>query len=303
MRQFHRKSRPTAEELSAAAVAAAGAVKGEEGGRDVAKKILDDTMNQLLRAAVITEEVITEEYLLGRYIPSSTLQDGEGDASDRIVDDVLVQKYHDGDRCETLAGSPLRRVDVYYECDPTEGPIYHILDVAEIASCSYRIRIGSRLFCLVGRFSRPLGETVLCYPSLPSPHVTNKGTVEDKDAGRTEPQPDRNDRKKQRELLRLQLHDFLNSGSTNFPIVHKLITDFMRDQNIPMPEGEHEIPDLLLARWLSIFDRDLERAPPTRRASTDRSASPSKDQVEGGASGDEDEERTRGRQYVGAVPF
>lgn len=269
VRQFRREDSATATERGRAIESSR---QGEEGGAGVGASAASAALRRPNEpepsspAGIPADQVATEEYLLGRYIPpssssSSSAADGEfADSSDHLLGNVLVQTYQDGDRCESLRDAPPRQVQVHYECDSPSGSLYRIISVAELTSCVYRVRLGSPLFCLNQDPSRTTVRSVLCYPdrpydSLAASHPRNAASEA---AKRKETAPSRSKgTTPRRERLRTHLYKFLTDGAINFPLIHKILSEFMANEAIEMPEDAHQIPDSLLRKWLAILGFDV----------------------------------------------
>lgn len=78
------------------------------------------------------------EILLGRFIPSTSLE--------KIVGDRFLQSYIDGDSCgDDLNGRSMETI-VFYECS-IEKKTPWIMDIVETSRGRYTLRVGSPEFC------------------------------------------------------------------------------------------------------------------------------------------------------------
>jgi hypothetical protein len=220
-------------------------------------------LNDMLQAVASggEQEIITDEYLLGRYVPES---DG-----DQIIDGHFVQMYVDGDRCgEEENGTP-RQTTVRYECSLAKIAD-HIIDVTEVSLCRYSIRIGSSRICSSQTVLPSSNHSIKCYPMSSSsafntstgwsvekaesnPVVPNSTTSSSKGPRTTGKKSDSRDNT----FWRRRLHDFLAHDSREYPLVHKLLQDFMEAEQLALPNASEDIPQRLVEKWLAIIGLDV----------------------------------------------
>lgn len=328
VRQFRRKDQATATEGRHAIESSR---QGEEGAAGTVPAALrrpgESAVEQPSLSYVIPtdhQEVITEEYLLGRYLPpsspapeesspssSSSLSSPPAEPNDRLLGSILVQTYQDGDRCESLRDAPPRQVQIHYECDGPSESLYRIISVAEITSCVYRVRLGSPIFCLTQDPLRSTVRSVVCHPDRPpnSATASNLKRAEARGAaGRKETStPSRaKGSTPKRERLRAHLYKFLTDGAVNFPLIHKVLSEFMANEAIEMPEDAQQIPESLLRKWLAILGVDVASLQALSREQ-DRGTRGGEEGAEDNDDADEDESdkgRRRGqRSQVERVIF
>eukprot|EP00123_Amoebidium_parasiticum_P011652 comp20832_c0_seq1/m.27511 comp20832_c0_seq1/g.27511 ORF comp20832_c0_seq1/g.27511 comp20832_c0_seq1/m.27511 type:complete len:541 (-) comp20832_c0_seq1:239-1861(-) len=131
-------------------------------------------IRQYLEAAVQKTINIKHDYYLGRYPAAQPAQDNKQPEMPKLLYEgkshaYYAQKYTDGTTCD-LTGKP-REAEVRFFC--RRGGT-KIVEVEEIATCSYQVSVGTDLLCSDPRFSSP--------PAVVSPVVCQADTREDTEA-------------------------------------------------------------------------------------------------------------------------
>lgn len=229
-------------------------------------------------------QVITQDYLLGRYIPGA-------ERTEEIVNGRFVQSYSDGDVCFSSDGSTVvRKTAVRYECND-ENTFDRIMEVTEVSFCSYTIRIGSPSLCLilnptkneaaarladaslidcfpVGNHStaaplkeeQPTGEEPESPAIIGSSSIPTKGFLKNPQSPhhspRTHPQSPANLPDTKNLFWKQLLREFLKgpSSSKDFPIIRKALLQYIEDEQILISaDDEQPLPDDLVEKWLQLL--------------------------------------------------
>lgn len=251
VRQYHREKKKAP--ISA---------QGFDGIPDLAEGFLGGAFSDVVKAMLGRgeQEVITDEYLLGRYIPE--------DGSDKLVNGHLVQQYVDGDRCTELDGNPPRQVEVRYECNLSKV-MDHIIDVTEVSSCHYFVRIGTSRVCSSTSSLPNTNSAIKCFPLVSSFPTSSKPledhATESTTGGGTQdrnPDPEHTSKKESRgrKFWKQRLRDFLAHDAHEFPLIHKFLQEFMEAEHLAMPDPHEDLPERLIQKWFALLDVNPDRA-------------------------------------------
>lgn len=212
---------------------------------------MPDAVQEMMSAILgkAEHDVITDEYFVGRYIPDDP-------NSDRLLNGRLVQQYVDGDRCDVESevergGVIQRQAEVRFECSLAQ-PKDHIMDVTEISSCQYNIRVGSPRLCSSQSMLSSSKRSVRCFPLADIPTQpskskdTTQGNVGKKNASKKI--------KDKRKIWNEKITAILSQGQNQFPMIHKIMTEFLHNNNaqlLDMTELAEGLPDETVKMLLS----------------------------------------------------
>lgn len=217
-------------------------------------------------------DVIIDEYFVGRYIPDDP-------TSDRVVNGRLVQHYVDGDICEGvegLNGEPIHReAEVSYECSLVQ-PLDHVLDVTEVSSCKYSIRVGSPRLCASQSMLASSRRAIKCFPITEPVFApkTNYTSGPSKENTNKKQQSANKDGKKKKagkplDFWTERLAAFMQQDQDRFPLIHKIMADFMQGMGneaaaagaagpIQFFGPNDEVSEAVLNKFLGILGIDPE---------------------------------------------
>lgn len=170
-----------------------------------------------------------------------------------------------------------RIAEVKYECSLGK-PIDHIISVTEVSSCHYSIRIGTPKICATDAvLPRPV-SSITCVKASTVQHwletawepkkapAASDGPVTGRSTSQDSMRADGTLFWKQR------LRHFIAHDRSEYPIIHKLVMEFMQAEHMHQPDSEEDIPDVLVKKWLlllGIDDESIARDSPTPGNRTD----------------------------------
>lgn len=245
MRQFHREFKENSLASKLTGPAADGSIHSSQGSR-----LLEGAFGTILQSILgrNEQEVISEDVLLGRYIPEAS--------KDRLVNGMYIQSYIDGDRCSSEEPTP-RVSEVKYECSLSK-PIDHIISVTEVSLCHYSVRVGTSKMCATDApLSLPLSSITCMKTSTLQRWI--EASWEPKKASSSnssEGGPEIGQRSKKVDtslFWKKKLRDFIAHDRNEYPIMHKLVMEFMQSENMNQPDTEEDIPDVLVKKWLLLL--------------------------------------------------
>lgn len=253
MRQFHREFKKHSLASKLTDPTTAGALQSAQGSR-----LFDGVFGTILQSILgrNEQEVISEDVLLGRYIPEVS--------KDRLVNGVYIQSYIDGDRCSSEEPAP-RVTEVKYECSLSK-PIDHIIGVTEVSLCHYSVRVGTSKMCATDAASSLPISSISCVKTSTLQRWIETSWDLKKASSSNSSVPNRGigtrSKKADASLFwRQKLRHFITHDRNEYPIIHKLVMEFMQSENMDQPDTEEDIPDVLVKKWLLLLGINDESTP------------------------------------------
>lgn len=246
MRRYHQQKKPGS--LTTSSII-------PEGTQFLLTGALQDILQTVLGRA--EQEIVTEECLLGRYVP--------GAENNQLVDGRLLQIYIDGDRCGDDGKEHTRQTEVRYECSLAKV-VDHIIDVTEVSSCQYTVRVGSPKVCSSNAALISSKRTIRCFPKhtslaapIPKPEVTQEQSLSEPDKTPDEPkQPEKEAKEEAMPLLKKRLREFMAQGEQDYPLVHKILKESMEAESMTVPLSDEDLPEQRIDKWLSLLGINLD---------------------------------------------